>query len=227
MLAATGVCVWAVVCMAALRAPFEGFGPGTHGIANERAYYAGWTHNNHPVTAGDYADYPGALYAHALLRNASQPIEVGSIELANKGLVVEGEARLPAADDAPADFLVHGLAIGIFGYILGPDVYVIDQAGLAEPVAGRLALEERGRPGHEKALSTAWMRGRFEDRTAFAPADVIAAREALACGDIKRLLDATNEPLTPRRFAGNMLDAFRLHTLRIPPDPIEAQQKFC
>jgi hypothetical protein len=37
----------------------------------------------------------------------------------------------------------------------------------------------------------------------------------------------TRAPLSPQRFLGNVVDAVRLHGLRVPVDPHEARARFC
>ncbi len=217
---AFGVIVWAIACAALLRPGYDGIGP--HGIANERAYYVSLAHNAHPITLRDYAQYEGE--ALALIREA----ELKPDHL----LLASGDDQLPLRSDVAAKAAVFSSSIGIYGYVFDDDVYVVDLHGLAEPIAGRLELASRGRPGHEKLLPLTWVVARFADPTALVPADIVAgdiaaAREALSCGDLRRLLGATSDPITPGRFAHNIIDAFRLHRVRIPPDPLDAQRKFC
>jgi arabinofuranosyltransferase len=124
-------------------------------------------------------------------------------------------------------------SIGIYGYILGTDIHVVDLQGLADPIAGRLTLERRGRPGHEKLLPEAWVIARFARGDVMLPTgdftadDIATARRALACGDARRLLDATTAPLTPGRFARNLVESFRLHSFRLPGDPAKAVRALC
>jgi arabinofuranosyltransferase len=96
-------------------------------------------------------------------------------------------------------------------------------------VASRLRLDERGRPGHEKVLPTAWTIARFAHPgtpDALAP-EVTAARQALACRDLAALRDAVEAPLTAGRLARNAALAWRLHRLRVPPAPAEAAAALC
>lgn len=215
-----GVLVWAVVGAAALRPSYEGIGP--HGISNERAYYASAAHHGHPVTLQDYELYLGAIRGRldrALLSRGALLLQNGE------------QARL--APGAPAYAVVQSAIIGIYGFTLPTGVHVVDLRGLADPIAARLKLTERGRPGHEKVLPEAWVVGRFADLDAPLPIDateqiaVGSARQALMCGDVRRLLTAVSAPMSPGRFAHNLVDAFRLHRLRIPADPSAARDKLC
>ncbi len=112
--------------------------------------------------------------------------------------------------------------IGLGGYAAGPRVHVIDWYGLADPLAARLRLKQRGRPGHEKALPNEGAIACFAvaDVPVEDPARVAAARAVLACGDLAELQRAVVEGrLTPQRFLANMRLFWRLTRLRIPADP--------
>jgi arabinofuranosyltransferase len=212
---AAGVIAWAVVCAVALRPSYDAIGP--HGIANERAYYVSLARNAHPVTLADYAQYEGEAYA--LIKEAE--LIPGYL------LLVPGE-QLPLRPGVRANGAVFSSSIGIHGYVFDDDVVVVDLYGLADPVAGRLELTERGRPGHEKVLPLTWVVARFADPSTFpARVEIAAAREALACGDLRRLLEDVSAPMSARRFAGNVVDAFRLHRFRLPADPGEARDALC
>jgi arabinofuranosyltransferase len=43
------------------------------------------------------------------------------------------------------------LNVGFTGFYSGKNIYLIDRLGLTDPVVSRIALEKRGRPGHEKS----------------------------------------------------------------------------
>jgi arabinofuranosyltransferase len=216
-----GVLVWAIVCAAALRPSYDGIGP--HGISNERAYYASVAHHGHPVTLQDYDEYLGAVMASmdrlTLLRG----------EL----LLDDRRPKLRLRSDVSSYAVVQAASIGIYGFIYGTDVYVVDLHGLADPIAGRLKVKGHGRPGHEKLLPEGWVVGRFADLDLLPPTggpEQIAAgsaRHALMCGDIRRLIVAVDSPMNAGRFAHNLVDAFRLHRLRIPEDPSTAEDDFC
>ena len=118
--------------------------------------------------------------------------------------------------------------VGVLGYLAGPDVHLTDLLGLADPVAARLTLVERSRPGHEKMLPDAWVVARFGDpeaRERF-PSAADAAR-AMDCGDLADLLHAVSDPLTLSRFFANLGAAWSFHRLRIPADPAAAALRFC
>jgi arabinofuranosyltransferase len=116
-------------------------------------------------------------------------------------------------------------AIGVPGHRAGPDVWVVDLSGLAEPVAAR-SEPLLGRPaGHRKLIDTAWYDARFGGSTG--DGDVIAARHALSCEPIDDMLDAISEPLTVGRFLSNVWHSVDYTRLTIPSDPHEAEALLC
>ena len=84
--------------------------------------------------------------------------------------------------------------LGFFGYAAGTDVDVIDDHGLADVAGSHLQLHERGRPGHEKALSDVWTFARYaapgcRGPPAISAAEAAAARprcRAAACANLDR-----------------------------------------
>jgi arabinofuranosyltransferase len=118
--------------------------------------------------------------------------------------------------------------VGVTGYLAGLTVALVDKNGLSDPIASRLRLETRGRPGHEKSLPNAWVIARFASSTTTdLDRAVVAARAALACGDLAELRSAVEAPLTLERFLKNVRQAWRLYRLRIPADPVAAQRELC
>jgi arabinofuranosyltransferase len=225
-LAVAAVAVWALVCASVLRVPYDVIGP--EGIVDEHAYYVALAQHPHPITLNDYRRYPGA--ALALIER--EHISRGSLLLRDLELQQRHEP-IALRPGVPADAVVDGASIGLFAYVFGTNVHVVDLYGLGDPIAGRLELTKRGRPGHEKLLPEAWVVARFADPAARLPSNapgpeaVAAARAALSCDGARRLLAAVTDPMTPGRFVRNVFEAFRLHRLRIPPDPADAQHKLC
>jgi hypothetical protein len=101
---------------------------------------------------------------------------------------------------------------------------MIDRRGLADPIASRLRLDVRGRPGHEKELNDLWILARFAQAP---PADASSAVKVLSCGGLQQVLAGIDEPLTVRRFVDNLRVAIAQRGLRIPADPEEARATFC
>ncbi len=116
-------------------------------------------------------------------------------------------------------------SIGLPGWVIGPDVFVIDIGGLAEPLAARSDPIPGRAAGHRKDVSYRWYDARFG--AARGDAGVVAARHALRCQPLKGLIDAIDEPLTPARFLSNLWHAPEYTTLRIPRNPVRAEAKFC
>lgn len=119
-------------------------------------------------------------------------------------------------------------SIGLAGYNAGIEVHVVDLGGLAEPLAARTDPIP-GRPaGHRKQVHPAWQTARFGILHAGSdPAAVDAAERALECPPLRDLMAAISEPMTPRRFAANLVDSVSLTRLHVPADPVEAERELC
>lgn len=208
--ALAGTLAWAAVCAVALRVPYGG-GIGPQGIADERGYYVVLSgHRPNPTRVEDYA---GTWYA-ALGRRMRAEAEAG------RRLLVAGPHSLPLASEVRHPAVVQVYSLGIVGATAGLEVAVLDSLGLADPVAARLRLHARGRPGHEKSLPAEWVIARYaaaggETDRRVEPAAVLVARRALACGDLRELEEAVQGPLTVSRFLDNLRRAWRLTTLRV------------
>ena len=117
---------------------------------------------------------------------------------------------------------------------------IIDPFALNDHIGSHLTLLKRGRPGHEKIAQAAWFLARYpagtgmvirnqlagEFQQAESPEAIQAARIVLASAPIRELNEAVSSPFSTQLFFTNISRAFRLTTLRIPPDPIEAVKKF-
>ena len=219
-----GVGAWAVVCAVSLRVSYPNLGvPGPWGIADERGFYTYHMKTPNPVYLADYLRHPYVAEFKTRLLSFQRAVLFNEPD----GLA----SAAPLAPSVPGSVrVVLGLRnVGVLGYLAGPDVHLTDLLGLADPVAARLTLIERSRPGHEKVLPDAWVVARFGDPEAVRarfPAAADAAR-AMECGDLARLLHAVTDPLTPSRFLANLGAAWSLHRLRIPADPGAAALRFC
>ena len=180
---------WALVCALWLRPPYHqlGNGLGPHGIADERWFYVRLSGSPHPVTLADYdrASWKRAGDALRLLAERERvvlpwPPDVLDVlqeeqrrQLAERERVAlprppdvldvlqEEQRRLPPGDWVPARVVFSVKNIGLLGYAAGPRVHIVDQLGLADPIAARIKLDSRGRPGHEKDLPGEWVVARF------------------------------------------------------------------
>jgi len=224
------VLAWAVICGLRLRATYNG-----RGVVDERGVYVQQSGRPNPVDVDDYADHFLARDGRFLRERANEASRSGSSVLAyvpGYGNLSGGEPRiLSAVPTLPVGVTAVGMqvSIGLTGYTAGPSVRVIDRPGLSDPIAARMRLEHRGRPGHEKSLPDSWLLARYAAPTSAAALghEVIVARRALGCGEIRELLRAVEEPLSVERFMRNIALAPSLHRLRIPPDPAEAEARFC
>lgn len=236
---------WAIFSLAVLRNPAidpDELRPGT-----PREFSMLISGNAHPVTTDDWQGSlprPGA----DLTRRVPGIYLGGAERLSGVG------GPLQPAADGPQVVVVN-YAVGLSSYLQPVDVYVLDVLGLGDAFAAHQRLERRGLAGHEKALPPAWVWARFidpddpvdadlfrtpsliadntgtaidEDQTdSELAADIVAAREALACPEVERLTRVTRDRLTLGRVVDNFTDAFRLNGLRIPSDPQEAAGRFC
>ena len=126
--------------------------------------------------------------------------------------------------DSNAFVLTLG-SIGVPAYDAGRRIWVVDIGGLAEPLAARTAPVP-GRPaGHRKQIAEAWYDARF-GAVAYDAKDT-AARRALTCGPIPGLLEAVDAPMNAGRFLSNLWHSVTYTTMRIPSDPVVAEQKWC
>ena len=223
------ITAWAIWCGGFLRAPISATGE------------SGWVVDARPMLTSFVGDNP--MGPASIGWGPGSPIA----NLPPSDVYVEAT---PVMADPPDDLRVPAnaaFAIGLPGYVHGPDVYVLDRLGLADPVGSRLEVHDPRQPGHEKLLPDAWLVARLsrghldlEDLPlavvvpglhTSAPhelrADAAAARRALRCHDVEELLDAVREPLTPGRFLDNLVSAPRLTFLEIPPDPDDAQRTLC
>lgn len=221
---------WAAAGALWLGPPYKG-GLGAHGIGDERGYYASRSRSPHPVVLPDYALHRFAGEGHRLRELAwhRRAVLLGRDPRA----LTDPRWQASPAGEVRANVVVARISIGIRGYAAGPRVHVVDRHGLADPLAARFRLGERGRPGHEKYLSDAWLAARFVEPSApvrpeFVQAPVLAAaRAALGCPQLRELLRAVEGRLTPGRFLRNVALAWRFHRLSFSPDPAQAAAELC
>jgi arabinofuranosyltransferase len=133
--------------------------------------------------------------------------------------------KTPRPGKDPRAFVLTLGSIGVPAYDAGRRIWVVDIGGLAEPLAARTDPIPRRVAGHRKQIDDAWYDARFGATTGN-PKDA-AARRALTCGPIPGLLDAVDAKMTPGRFLSNIWHSVSYTTLRIPADPIVAEQKWC
>jgi len=212
---------WALVCAATLRAPT---GPPERGhntgISDQRTFYVGKAGLPNPVTLDDYA-------AYGRVTNGADAARLAAA--GRRALVLDEQVHPLAPDAAPTTVYETG-AVGLAGAAAGPDVYVLDRLGLGDAFGARQRLVERRRPGHEKPLLIAWVRGRYGVMIEVPPdqaAAARAARTAMSCPPLRELDAAISEPLTAQRVLANIAAAPHLTALRYPGDPQAAARELC
>ncbi|HKN96898.1 MAG TPA: hypothetical protein VJX10_07270, partial [Pseudonocardiaceae bacterium] len=223
--------VWAVVAGGWARTSYQGIAFGVNGITNERSYEAAAYQDDDPTTSASRARDNTFLPTLAHLTAAGRILVMSSGTTANGTLWT---IRLSGSVPDRSGFFYDNM--GITDEVVPLDGTVVDVNGLATPLGGHLLLTERGRPGHEKWLPSAWVLAEYADPAAVAAmpdtkdvtkAQVAAARHALTCGRLRDLMDSVNQPMTPGRFWHNLVGSFSRTSLRIPADPVAAEREFC
>ncbi len=200
------------------------------GIVDERRFYAQATGNAHPLTAADYLDYPRMRAVLAALNNSPD----GALLLPS-GNYDQWDVVpvIPPPPDAPAGgkeqkgpHTVFFTNLGMLGMNVGLDVRVIDQIGLANPLAAHTGRLDDGRIGHDKNLFPDWAiaEGPFFKEPPYIPVYidedwVVQAEEALKCPATDAVLNSVRGRLTPRLFISNVLHALQFTGYRIDRVP--------
>ena len=164
-----------------------------------------------------------------------------------------GYTRLAAAPNpAHGDVIVATFGLGISGYAMPRDVYVLDLLGLADVLTAHLRLNQQAAssaarkplpapsiaarltaPGSTVAEEQVPLPTRFgvralddPDRAPVPGAGGRGPRGA-AVPEVRDLLSAGSGRLTGRRVLENLVDAVHNTTLRIPPEPEDARAALC
>lgn len=196
---------------------------GRSGIVDERAFYTLNTGNTHPILASDYLDYPRMRAMVEAINNTPD----GGV------LLPAGDFTywyvVPPPDPIPeggAEHVVYFLNLGMTSMNVGLDVRVLDQMGLAYPLAAHTERLDNGRIGHDKALFPDWViadTGMVEEHPwlpQFLDEDWIAqAKAALGCQEIQDLLVSYRSELTFARFVQNFKRAFEFAAFRFDRVP--------
>lgn len=198
------------------------------GIVDERRFYAQATGHAHPLTAADYLDYPRMRAMVTALENTPD----GALLLpAGNYDVWDVVPALPPPPDAGPDYrgphTVFFTNLGMSSMNVGLDVRVIDQIGLANPLAAHTERLEDGRIGHDKNLFADWAvaEGPFLKIPPYLPTyldrDWVAQAEAaLKCPATEAVLNSVRAPLTPRRFLSNVMHAYEFTQYRFDRVPL-------
>jgi arabinofuranosyltransferase len=197
-------------------------------ISDERLYYTRQSSESHPVTIDDYLHHTSWAQSGAAVRRLaarSRPVLVLRA-LAKHPTVVPLRAASAPRTVASAENL------GLYGYAAGTGVDVIDDHALADDVASHLRLRVRGRPGHEKILSDVWTYARYAAPGAPLPAGITAsqvraARRALGCAPMHRIIVDTDGPWSVGEAPSNMMEAVRSFSFRFDQNPALADREVC
>jgi arabinofuranosyltransferase len=201
------------------------------GIVDERRFYAQATGHAHPLTAADYLDYPrmaAVLSAldntpdGALLLPSGNYIQWDIVPMAHPG------PGSPAGSTAPQkpQHTVFFTNLGMLGMNVGLDVRVLDQIGLANPLAQHTQRLKHGRIGHDKNLFPDWVIADgpwvkvYPGIPGYLDAQWVAEAEAaLRCPETQAVLGSVRAPMTMHRFVSNFLHSFEFTRYRIDRVP--------
>jgi arabinofuranosyltransferase len=201
------------------------------GIVDERRFYSQATGHAHPLTAADYLDYPRMRAVLVALNNTPDGallLPSGNYDQWDVVPALPPPPGLPPAERAAyrGPHTVFFTNLGMLGMNVGLDVRVIDQIGLANPIAQHTERLTDGRIGHDKNLFPDWAvaEGPFMSEPPWIPTYldqdwIVQAKAALKCPATDAMLISIREPMHPRRFLSNVVHAFDFTKYRIDRVP--------
>jgi arabinofuranosyltransferase len=199
------------------------------GIVDERRFYAQATGHAHPLTAADYLDYPRMAAVLTALDNTPE----GALLLPS-GNYIQWDL-VPMLPPAPGDtkapqkpqHAVFFTNLGMLGMNVGLDVRVIDQIGLANPLAQHTERLKHGRIGHDKNLFPDWVIADgpwvkvYPGIPGYLDVNWVAqAVAALKCPETEAVLSSVRAPMTLHRFVSNVVHSFEFTRYRIDRVPL-------
>ncbi|HEY3652161.1 MAG TPA: hypothetical protein VGL33_29605 [Streptosporangiaceae bacterium] len=128
----------------------------------------------------------------------------------------------PLRAGVPEQVMVVGVYLGTAGMLAPEQVGIVDFWGLANPLSNAWLLADYADPA-----APVQPPGNFAIKNDVTPAAVPAARHALSCGDLAEIQRSAREPLSFGRFWRNLTGAWHRTQVTVPPDPFEAERKFC
>jgi len=204
------------------------------GIVDERRFYSQATGHAHPVTAADYLDYPRMRAVIVAINNTPD----GALLLPSGNYdvwdVVPALPPPPPPPGVPMDSWRRQVAphtvfftnLGMLGMNVGLNTRVIDQIGLANPLAAHTARLGDGRIGHDKNLFPDWAvaEGPWLKERPWIPEYldqgwIEQAEVALSCPRTAEMLKSIRDPMTRPRFIGNLNRAWEFTRYRIDRVP--------
>jgi arabinofuranosyltransferase len=197
------------------------------GIVDERRFYAQATGHAHPLTAADYLDYPRMRAILVALNNTPEgALLLPSGNYDRWDLVPPIPPQQPAPGPANGPHAVFFTNLGMVGMNVGLDVRVIDQIGLANPLAAHTARLQHGRIGHDKNLFPDWViaDGPWVKWYPGVPgyldvAFVQQAEAALRCEGTQQVLTSVRAPMGLHRFLSNLVHSVQFTRYRIDRVP--------
>jgi arabinofuranosyltransferase len=207
------------------------------GIVDERRFYAQATGHAHPLTAADYLDYPRMRAVLVALNNTPDgALLLPSGNYDQWDLVPPISPAPRAADEdlhgGPHEDLHEGphtvffTNLGMVGMNVGLDTRVIDQIGLANPIAAHTARLQHGRIGHDKNLFPDWViaDGPWVKWYPGIPGylDALWVQQAVAalrCPATQQVLNSVRAPMGIHLFVSNLLHAADFTRYRIDRVP--------
>lgn len=193
------------------------------GIVDERIYYVLNSGHDHPVLAEDYLDYPRM---RAMLQDIAATPDGGL--LINSPSFMMWYVAPPPLPIPPGGYghTVYFLNLGMTSMNVPLSVRVIDQEGLAYPLAAHTDRLADGRIGHDKNLYPDWVivDTGMVDQHPWMPwfldeKWVRQARTALSCPATQDLLASYRAPLTRDRFKHNIIQSLHFAKYRIDRVP--------
>jgi len=202
------------------------------GIVDERRFYAQATGHAHPLTAADYLDYPRMAAVMVALNNTPDgALLLPSGNYTQWDLVPMIQPPPPAPKGQkpyePGQHTVFFTNLGMLGMNVGLDVRVLDQIGLANPLAQHTQRLTHGRIGHDKNLFPDWViaDGPWVKWPPGIPGYlsqqwVAEAEAALHCPATQAVLNSVRAPMSLHQFVSNVLHSVEFTRYRIDRVPL-------
>lgn len=219
-----GAAAWAAVAANVTAIKLRGT-IAANGIVDERIYYVLNSGHAHPILAEDYLDYPRM---RAMVRDIANSPD-GALLLNSPSFMnwyLDPQPQPEPGSDAKPEHTVFFLNLGMTSMNVPLNVRVIDQEGLAYPLAAHTDRLEGGRIGHDKSIYPDWVvvDSGMVDRHPWMPwyldeKWVDQARVALTCPRTQDLLASSRSPLTFNRWRHNLVQALGFAKYRIDRVP--------
>ncbi|ALG86496.1 membrane protein [Gordonia phthalatica] len=203
--------------------PNAGMDIGRDGIVDERRFYVTNMGNENPITAEDYLDYPRMRAMVETIKETEA--EGGGVILPSANYDEWYVSPLPKKmpPGIPRQTTVFFLNLGMTSMNAPLDVRVIDQMGLAYPLAAHTPRLTDGRIGHDKHLPSEWVvaeSGGISGFPGFIDKDEVKmARAALTCPMTQARFASYKDTWSFARFRHNLRQAEEFNKYRIAREP--------